>query len=85
MEYSERSFVEGGFDRKLTFPDVKWLSKAKFEAVLKEGSVSIQPCLNSCYDEHNEPMCESRMYVGKSIPKQPPDIDENHNIRTSLG
>lgn len=78
MEYREKSFAEDGFDRKLDFPEIRWLSKPKFEELLRDGVV-IHPFLgdqeNSNVNEH----LKNRIYVGKSIPKKP-QTDENSNI-----
>lgn len=74
MEYCENPVVEGGFDRKLTFPQIKWLSKARFEEFLS-SNCQVCPCLN------DEPGVEinKRIYVGKLVPKRPPDFTDEQN------
>lgn len=65
MELSERPSVENGNSRQLDFAKVKWLTKAKFEEMLMSRT-DISPCLNE-----REDRMERRIFVGKTIPKQP--------------
>ena len=82
FEFSEFPGVEEGIDRKLIFPEIKWLRKAKFEKLVQESiegvyDFKLYPCLN----ENSK--IENRMYVGKTIPKvQPIEItvpNQNEN------
>lgn len=77
-EFRERAFVEGRLDRKNVFPEVRWLSKARFQEAVRKG-ISIQPYLGD-----KDSASENRVYLGKSIPKRPPDIDENNNTLGSF-
>ena len=74
MEFREKSFAEDGFDRKLDFPEIRWLSKSKFEEYLNQG-VDIHPSLGHFEQTDSS---KNRIYAGKSIPKKP-QSDENNN------
>jgi hypothetical protein len=77
MEYAEAPSIQYA-DRRLVFPTIKWLSKAKFEQLMKTNA-TIYPYISSIDghgetndDDENEPfpslsMSNDRIYVGKSI------------------
>ena len=73
MEYTENGCVNKGFDRKLSFPKIKWLTKTRFEKIIKiNQNIQIHPCLN----EHVERI-DKRIFIGKTIPRQPPPFAVN--------
>lgn len=77
MEFREKSFAEDGFDRKLDFPEIKWLSIPKFEEYLNQG-IDIHPSLGHFEQNDSSNSSKNRIYAGKSIPKKP-QSDENNN------
>jgi hypothetical protein len=69
MEFTETPSVTHGFDRKITFPTITWLTKARFELLVSSQNGKghlIQPCLNE-----DVPQIEKRIFIGKTIPQQP--------------
>jgi hypothetical protein len=66
MEYSDYPSVEDCPNRNITFREIKWLSKERFEAVIKNRLGIIYPYIN----ETNE--LDKRIYIGKTVPKAPP-------------
>jgi hypothetical protein len=71
MELSEYPLVEGGDSRALFFPKIKWLTKTKFEELLNKNK-PIYPCLE--FESKSNKKKESRIFVGKTIPKLPETI-----------
>jgi hypothetical protein len=67
-EYTEQPSVEQGFDRKLVFPKIKWLTKARFERLASTSNLTIQPCL---FNNPNSSNKDKRVFIGKTIPRQP--------------
>lgn len=67
--YSEYPGVEDGVDRRLTFPKINWLTKAKFVELLTEKERNeIHPFVRN---KRIRDVKASYIYVGKSIPEVP--------------
>jgi hypothetical protein len=80
MEYSETPSVTHGFDRKIAFPSIKWLTKDRFETLIRTSrGLQMHPCLNSHVHQ-----IEKRIFIGKTIPQQPGPFAANSSVARNL-
>ena len=82
MNYKESPSISDA-NRKVVFPLINWLSKAKFEEYLKLESTDpfeykIYPYINSIDDIDRDDTIDNRIFIGKTIPTS---LDEEIDLR----
>ena len=77
MEFTETPSVEGGVDRRIVFPKIKWLTKPKFEQLIddiknRNTEQILEPFINNTINHQYKYLkhdVDKRVYIGKTIPK----------------